>query len=150
MKFKFRLQKLLEARKITQDLAQRDFQNALNFLRAEEHIVEEMDQSRARSYERLGQLQSEGGARAGVELQDIFHFQQGLVKKRELQMIKVQQAQELVEKKREILQQATIEYKMMERLKDKKKKEFQQEVEKAEQKEADEMSILRFAHKDVR
>lgn len=150
MKFKFRLQKLLEARKISQDLAQRDFQLAMNELNLEESKIEQMDQLKQDSYLRLGELQLNGGANAASELQEIFVFQQGLVLKRQLQLIQVQQALELVEKKREILQQATIEYKMIERLKEKKLEEFRHEVDRSEQKEADEMSILRFGHKDVR
>lgn len=150
MKFQFRLQKLLEARKIGQDVAQKDFQLALSDLQKEEQNLKALDQLRSESYERSGVLQSQGGVDAGRELQEIYEFQQGLAQRRVLHVEKLKQAEDLVEKKREILRQATIEYKMIMRLREKELQDFIQEVKNLEQKESDEIATLRFAHKDVK
>lgn len=150
MKFKFRLQKVLEARKVLQDLAHKEFQDAMNLLTIEETALQDLENKKSTSYQRLGQLQDRGGLSVSRELQDIHSFQQGLIIRREKQVLKIRQAQDLVEKKREILQQVTIEYRMVERLKEKKLQEFMQDAAKEAQKESDEMSILRFGHKDVK
>ena len=150
MKFRFRLQKLLEARKITQDLAQKEFQLALNALNEQEKILLDLDQTRAHSYLRSGQLQDLGGPEAGRALQENYEFQQGLAQRRVLQNEKIKQAEDLVEKKREILRQSTIEYKMIVRLREKELDNFVQELKTLDQKESDEIATLRFAHKDVK
>jgi flagellar FliJ protein len=56
----------------------------------------------------------------------------------------VQAAEKLVEEKREVLRQAALEYKIMEKMREKKFEEYKQDRLAREQKEMDEQNILRF------
>ena len=58
------------------------------------------------------------------------------------------QFRNLVEARREILQLALTEAKMIEKLKEKKKAEFFKDVFKKEQQEMDELSVVRFSRKE--
>jgi flagellar FliJ protein len=150
MRFRFRLQKLLEARKITQDLAQKDFQLELSALQTLNEKLRLMDQERSESFLRSGLLQEQGGPDAGRALHEIHEFQEGLAQRRVFHLEKIKQAEELVEKKREILRQSTIEYRIIVKLREKDFQKFQQELANSAQKESDEIATLRFAHKDVK
>ncbi|MFP5520362.1 MAG: flagellar export protein FliJ, partial [Bdellovibrionia bacterium] len=60
------------------------------------------------------------------------------------QLEKIQSLQKIVEDKREILRQAALEYKIMDKYREKKRTEFVTEANKKEQLEIDEMAVLRF------
>ena len=62
----------------------------------------------------------------------------------ERQTTKVKELEKLVELKQEILRRAAMDVKIMEKLKEKKKNEFLFEMNKQEQKEVDELNVLRF------
>lgn len=143
MKFKFPLQKVLEHRKIKEDLAQKDFQEALNLLNSLQATLAQQEKALHESHERAYGLQRQGGAQ-GPALMQVQEFQRGqtiLIRK---QTEKIEKQNTVVEEKREILRQAAVETKVMDRLREKKFEEFRHEVNQQEQREADEQSVLRY------
>lgn len=156
MKFNFKLQKVLEHRKIVEDLAQKDFQEAANQLKFEVENLEKLKISRVKAFETRFDLQSQGissdrknfhtgyGPGAFVQIEE---FIKGQDRRIESQKAKVQEAENLVESKRDFLRQKATEYKIIEKLKEKQKQEFVEEKERAEQKEIDELNVIRFDRK---
>ncbi|PIS10966.1 MAG: flagellar export protein FliJ [Bdellovibrio sp. CG10_big_fil_rev_8_21_14_0_10_47_8] len=148
MKFKFPLQKVLLHRKTLEDLAQRDFQEAMAVLNTEVAKLEKMRESiqtaRESSFRRL----SDGG-KASPALDQAFDFIKGQDIRMERQGEKIKECESLVENLREILRQRAIDYKMIEKLKEKKMAEFKKEYRHKEQKNADELNVMRFVREDV-
>lgn len=143
MKFKFSLQKVLENRKIKENLAQKDFQEALLLLNEETTRFQDMEKARTEAHNQAGQLSQQGGAQ-GPALVQIHEFIKGQEIRLQRQKQKIQEIENLVEAKREILRQAALEYKIMEKMRENKFEEYRQERLAQDQKEMDEQSILRF------
>lgn len=144
MKFKFPLQKLLENRKTLEDVAQRDFQESFSDLKNEIRILKELEEQLQSAYQKAFQFQSLGGSKAIDQLAATNNFIKGQVLRIEIQKTKVKDREKLVEERREILRQKAIDYKIIERLKERRKQAFLKELEKTEQKEIDELSVLRY------
>lgn len=148
MKFKFPLKTVMRQRKIIEELAQKEFQNAQAELQSEisklNFFEEQVTQAHINSYE----VQMSAGHVAGA-LKSNYEFLKGQDVRIERQRAKVQEIEKLVEAKREILRHAVVEYKIIEKLKEKKWEEFKQEYSNEEQKEMDEQSILRFKSKET-
>ncbi len=143
MKFKFPLQKVLDHRKTKENLAQKDFQDAMADLVALEKQLEKLQEALHNSHGRAGRLQNQGGSQgpALTQINDFQKLQKILI---ERQHVKIQQQSKIVEEKRELLKAATIETKIISKFKEKKFEEFRDAQGKEEQKEMDEQSILRF------
>jgi flagellar FliJ protein len=147
VKFKFSLQKVLEHRKIKENVVQKDFQDALADLVALENKLREMGEQADEARVRAFNLQSDGGnAGPGLsQINDFLRHQKVLVT---MQQIKITQQQKFVEEKRDLLRQAAVDTKVIATFKEKKFEEFRSQVESEEQKEMDEQSVLRFKHKE--
>lgn len=143
MKFKFPLQKVLEHRKLRENLVQKDFQDAQALLQEQLNKLEKMNREVTEAYERSGSLTKQGGAQ-GPALMEIHEFLKGQRQRIHFQEQKVQEFEKLVEAKREILRQAAMDYKIMEKMRENKFEAYRQERIATEQKENDEQSILRF------
>lgn len=143
MKFKFPLQKVLEHRKLRENLVQKDFQDAQALLQEQVNKLEKMNHQVTEAYERSGNLAKQGGAQ-GPALMEIHEFLKGQRQRIQFQEQKVQEFEKLVEAKREILRQAAMDYKIMEKMRENKFEAYRQERIATEQKENDEQSILRF------
>ena len=143
MKFKFPLESVVKHRKIKEDLAQKDFLEAQAQLNQEIDKLEKMLEQMHEAHVRAGQLEQLGGAQ-GPALSQIHEFKKGQVLRIERQKVRVQEVEKWVEGKREILRQAAIEYKIIDKLKEKKFEEYKHERTIKDQREADEQSILRF------
>ena len=147
MKFKFPLQKVLQHRKILEDLAQRDFQEALSELNLQIQKLRDMgDQVHVAHHEAF--TKQNAGGRTGSDLIQIHDFLRGQDIRMERQRAKIQESEKLVENLRDILRQKAIDYKMIESLKNRKKEEFRKDKNKKEQKEADENTTMRFRFKE--
>lgn len=149
MKFKFPFENVLKHRKILEDLAQKDFQQALAALNEEiqklEKMKEDVQRARVTAFER----QSHGGS-AAPALSQVHEFLKGQDVRIERQQNKVQEYQKGVENLREILRQKALDYKIIERLKDRKKDEFKKAVNDKEQKISDEVGTVRFLREQIR
>ena len=149
MKFNFKLQKVLEHRKILEDLAQKDFLESVSALKVEEDQLDFLRTARHKAFDRRFQIQTEALDPHGLlAMQQIENFIKGQDRRIEAQKAKVQEAEKLVEFKREILRQKATEYKIIDKLKEKQKAEYVEEMNRKEQKEIDELNVIRFDLKE--
>ena len=147
MPFRFRLQKVLEARKIDRDLAQKDFAEAQFQVQTEQLKLAQLEELEKKSYQDLAQAQSLRDDQVST-FQQIIQFQKGLKIKIQKQKKHIEGLQAVVEKKQEILRQKTIEYKIVEKLKEKKKFLYLQDANQKENKERDETTVLRYSRRE--
>lgn len=151
MKFNFRMQKVLEHRKVQEDLAKTDFQLVLARLNVEieklQEMIDQKKKARVKSFETEISSQIQNSLRNGI-LEESSRFQN-------LQDVRIEKQKEIiasfekeVESKREILKTKAIEYKIIEKVKEKKKQQFVEDQNKTEQKENDEISILRYSSRN--
>ena len=143
MKFKFPLQKVMEHRKVKEDLAQKDFQEALQYLMEQQNNLNKMEQDQHQAQVRAGALALEGGQQ-GPALSQIHQFLQGQKIRIAQQKVQVEEAEKLVEARREILKQAVQDHKIIEKMRENKFEEYRAKRLSDDQKEMDEQSILRF------
>lgn len=148
MKFKFPLQAVLKHRKILENLAQKEFSQIQALLLEEELHLKHLENQLHESFLAAGVASTAGGT-LSARLDQITEFKklQGVLILK--QKARVQEIQNMVEAKREILRAAAVEYKIMERLREKKFDEFRHTMQIEEQKELDELSILRFEKEDI-
>lgn len=142
MKFKFPLQNVMKHRKVIEDLAQRDYQEANSrLLEAEQNLAklyEAVDLARQFSFK----TQVHGGS-AGSALGQVHEFMKGQDIRIERQKKVIEEQRKIVEDFREILRQRAVEYKIIEKYKDRKLEEFKVEKNKKEQKAADDIVSTR-------
>lgn len=147
MKFKFPLAALLKQRKIIEDLAQRSYQEAMAELNRQKDILQDLIQAKQNTFYANYEIQH-GAGQVASSLVYNNEFMNGQDIRIERQKSKVQECEKLVEKQREILRQAAVEYKIIEKLKEKQFEEFKLDYEMKQQKEMDEQSILRYKVKE--
>jgi len=144
MKFKFPLEKVLKYRHTQVDLARRDFLQAQNKLDQAIGVREQMLLDKENTLRDRSQLiQQENNWQPKVEQLNTFLSGQDLRIARQNESLRILEKE--VESYREILMNALSEAKMMERLKEKKKKEFIRDFNDKEQKELDEIASVRYA-----
>ena len=126
-----------------ESLAQKDFQEAVALLNFESNQLQKLTEQKTAAHERAAHLVVQGGAQ-GPALMQIHEFLKGQVVYIHNQQKKISELEKLVEAKREILRQAAQEYKIIEKVREKKREEFLHEQGIRDQQEMDEQSILRF------
>jgi len=143
MKFKFPLQKVLNHRQIQLDLAQKDYLEVLNFYNEEQVILENLKTEREHATIQRGLVvnQTSDWQQKIIQINEYLVLQDVRIKQQNERLTKIEK---VVEARREVLKQALSEVKIMERLKENKKQDFIQEVQKTENKELDEISTIRF------
>jgi flagellar FliJ protein len=146
-KFKFSLEKVLQHRKVLEDLAQADVQVAMASLNSEIDKLLQMDEAVIQARAAAFSKQAAGG-RASAGLTQVYEFLKGQDIRRERQKEKIKECESLVEKLREILREKAIDYKIMEELKERKKAEWKVQQRKAEQKQADDMTVMRYRREE--
>ncbi len=143
-KFKFSLDKVLTHRKIQVDVAQKEFLEAERTLSME---IENLEKMITQKNEALIQRSEtvQGSTTWSNHVEQINSYLSG----QDLRIIKQNERlldfRKVVESRREILQEALTAAKMIERLREKKKQHYFSEVLKDEQKEIDELSVIRFS-----
>lgn len=148
-KFKFTLEKVLMQRQIIQDTAQRSFSEAEALLNAEISALNALTEAREQSVvQRRTLIDTTQDWMSTVEQINQFIAGQDLRIKK--QHLRIKDAENLVESRREILRQAVSEVKIIERLEEKQKKAYLAEVAKVEQAEIDELAVLRFSRNENR
>ena len=143
MKFKFSLEKVLSHRKIKEDIAKKEFQEIVHSLYLEQELLKTMKELKISARGDAHRRINDGGNQGNHVLQ-IYDFIKGQDLRIERQTTKVKELEKLVELKQEILRSAAMDVKIKEKLKEKKKNEFLFEMNKQEQKEVDELNVLRF------
>jgi flagellar FliJ protein len=143
LKFKFNLQKVLEHRKTLENLAQKVFQEALYDLNVEIEKLNRLEIELRESYFKNQEYIDKGGVQASA-WQQVHEFKLGQELKILRQKAVIQQHLQVVEQKRQELLATTKEFKIIEKLKEKKQKDFFDEMNYLEQKQIDEMTIMRY------
>lgn len=145
MKFKFRLQKVLEHRSRLEDEAKRNYfeaqEKTREALRKLESLYAAIDDVRTRA----GRLQSEGGGSQVVfSLQDTDLFIRGQKLRIEAQRKVVREFKQKEEEEQEVLIARARDRKALEKLKERQVQEHRTEVERQEAAEADDLNVLRY------
>lgn len=144
MKFKFKLDKVLRHRKILEDLAQKDFQEAMAELNKQNEVLEQLRQAKSDARSRSYEQQSQTGGQVLESLKQIHDFIILQDIRIEKQLQKIEECEKVVESRREILRQKAIDTKIIKKLEEKKKQQFTEEQQRLEQKEMDDNSNMRF------
>jgi flagellar export protein FliJ len=147
--FTFKLQKVLEVRKTAQDLAQKDFQEALYDQRLAEEELRRLENLCHEAVIKRGQVERSGGDKLGAQTQQIHEFLQGMLIKMARQKQKIIHLRTVSEEKRLVLKERSVELKAMEKLREKKKKTYLENLELARVKEADDLIIMRYGKEDT-
>ncbi len=148
MNFKFSYQHLLEYRKRLEELAQRDYIIAQKDLDQAEIELENMYQQIDDSRQRARLLEVTGGKQApSLALIDDFINKHKI--RIEIQRKKIRELQQVAELKQQALVSAAKEYKILEKLKEKRLVEFKDSVKKREMKKVDELVTTRFKRRDL-
>ncbi len=144
MKFKFKLEKVLVHRKILEDFAQKEFQEAQAASNEQKNILERfrIEKSEARKRAFSDQSQTGGQVLEGLkQIHDFILLQDIRIEK---QIKVIEETEKLVEAKREVLRQKAMDTKIIKKLEEKKKAQFLEEERISEQKELDDNSSMRF------
>lgn len=123
MKFKFAFEKVLKHRKTLEEVAQTDYLEALADLNQEFDKLNQLQASLEESRRFSFETQNSGG-QAGSALSQVFDFQKGQDVRIERQRKVIGEHEIKVEKLQEILRLKAIDYKIIDKLKVKKKKSF--------------------------
>ena len=143
MKFKFPLQNVMNYRKTLENMAQREFQEALAILTEQNQILAGLENEIVQAREARFKTEVAGG-KAAPALSQVEDFIKGQAKRIVQQQAKIQEFEKRVEELREILRQKAIDYKIIEGLQDRQREQFQLEQRKLEQKRFDDLNIMRF------
>lgn len=141
MKFKFRLEKVMNHKKIERDLAFRDFADArANYEGGRKKLLDMHDEiANARAFE--AEVVREGG-QGSENLKWSSFFIDGQNVKIEIQKKVNRQLIQVMEQKQEILIEKARELKTFEKLKENTKERFKREERKKEMKTIDEIVIM--------
>lgn len=143
MGFKFRLEKILKHRKSLEEIARKNFLEANIELREAKALLNslyvQVDEAQAERH----QLVLAGGTPA-ENLCQIYEYIKGTEIKIDRQKLVVREKKEKVEKMQLALQEASIEYKMIEKLETRQREEYRLIQKKLEEKELTEMANTRF------
>lgn len=144
MKFKFKLEKVLMHRQVLENLAQKDFQEAQAECNAQIAILEKLRLEKSEARKRAFSDQSRTGGQVLESLMQIHHFIELQDIRIEKQIKVIQECENLVEAKREVLRQKAMDTKIIRKLEEKKRQQFMEEESRKEQKEMDDNSSMRF------
>jgi flagellar protein FliJ len=141
LKFKFRLERVLNHKKMEKDLAQRDFLEAQSRYQRGLDALEAMYQevSNAKRYEAA--VVTEGGRTAEALKWSAF-FIEGQKVRIENQKLTNRQLVQEAEKKQEVLVERARDFKTFEKLKEKVKERYKKEIKKQDMKMTDEIVVM--------
>lgn len=144
MKFKFGLEKVLKHRKILEDLAQKDFQEAMAEYNKKRKHIEDLIDSQKQARNRSFSLVSKTGGQVLESVKQIQEFVNLQDIRIEQETKKLDELEKLVESKREVLRQKAMDKKILERLEVKRREAFEAEKLRQEQREIDDNISMRF------
>lgn len=148
MRFRFPLQKVMDHRKTLENIAQRDFQEAQAELSRRQQQLDSMTNELHEARLQAGRVQTNRMSGQPETLKQIHQFTVLQDVRIGQQAAKVAEQEKLVEEKREILRQKAVDYKIIERLREKQLEAHLQEERVREQKEIDEIAVLRYETED--
>lgn len=144
MKFRFRLQKVLEHRKRLEDEAKRKYFEAMARTQEAKDKLESMYKAIDDSRQRAHRMQSSGGGHEMIlSLQDIDLFIRGQNLRIEQQRKVVRECMQVEEVEQEHLIAAAKDRQALEKLREKKLQEFKEGLDRKEAMEVDDLNIIR-------
>ena len=143
-KFKFTLSKVLIQRQIAADIAIKEFAEAKAVLDAEIARLNEMISVKTRSLDERAAMihESTDWVNSVAQINSFVIGQDLRIKNQNLRLLDLEK---LVEARREILRQRVSEVKIIEKLEEKQKRAYMENVARVEQAELDEISVLRYS-----
>ncbi len=147
MKFDFPYEKLLHHRKTLEEIARKEYMIAKGKVIDAEGDLRKMYDDVTASRQRASDLALKGGAQ-GASLVQVHDFIEGQKVRILRQREKIQQLMLEAEEKKEALVEAAKETKTLEKLKERRYKEFKLAAKKKELKEVDEMITTRFKREE--
>ncbi len=144
-KFDFRLKKVLKHREIVENLKKEELGRAKSELKKESELLRRMEAKRRRTREELKERRVER-----ISLPEALIYEaylERMDKEVDLQCTKASQLSQRVDRMREDLLQATQEKRIVEKLKERKKAEFANDLKRVEQGMSDEASVNQFNRK---
>jgi flagellar FliJ protein len=150
MKFKFRLQKLLEYREQIKKEAEQDYQSALSDVNLAEHELERLFETVHNSYQYIGNSinQKVSAGRSSIGLVNYTEdYIRGQKYQIELQKQRINELKSIAEKKREVMVELATDFHVLEKLKDKSYEEYKVQLKKLEAKEIDDLVTMGFRKK---
>jgi flagellar FliJ protein len=147
MKFRFRLERLMRIRKIEEDVAQRDYAEALGRHDGE---VAKLNSMYASLDETMGSRSSsiQGGGAVAARLTSMDFFLEGQEHRIEAQRRVIRGLKEIVEQKHQILIEKVKAHKAIEKLKERKKEDFKKQEGLRARRLQDEVSAVRFTKRN--
>lgn len=145
--FKFKLQSVLEYRVNVEEKIQGEFSEVKRRLEEQKGILKALVSERENIVNDLRNMQQ-----APMRADDIaamFAYVETLRHKEKDQKIVIHQAKEKVEAKRKELVEAVKNRKVMENLKTKHEETYKKEINDLEQKNSDEMAVLKFGRRET-
>lgn len=147
MAFRFALEAVLKHRGRLEDMAQREFMEAQNAvdecLRTIEAMYKRMDEVR----EEISEAQSKGSSENIQKILEMEGFIQGQKIRIEALRLKARELMAIAEAKQEALIEAAREKKILVKLKEKRKKDYLDHMQKIEAKELDDMTMVRHGRR---
>jgi flagellar FliJ protein len=141
MKFRFRLQPLLDFRKRKEDEGHKELSEATKRVLDEEGVRREYENKKEEDYRKLDSLHSVGATSNDLNLIDNhIQFMEKCIDERDR---RIEEARIIQEKKRSLLIEASRERKIIEKLREKEEKAFLERLKKAREKENDDLMIMR-------
>ena len=148
MKFDFPYEKLLDHRRTLEEIARKEYMLAKGKVDDAEADLRKMYDEVTASRQRAADLAQQGGAQ-GASLVQVHEFIEGQKVRILRQREKIQQLMVEAEAKKEFLVEAAKETKTLEKLKERRYKEFKLQVKKKELKEIDEIVTTRYKREEL-
>ncbi|MCE3011397.1 MAG: flagellar export protein FliJ [Proteobacteria bacterium] len=146
-KFKFPLEKVMQHRKIIENLAQAEFQEAQSRLTLLQEELAQMRSQVTHAHQHAFKTAISGAPDLSAGLTQVNEYLRGQDIRIENQLNKIKEQETVVENLREILRKAAVDHKIVESLKEKEKQGFKEEYKKYSQKNADELTLMRRSRK---
>ena len=143
MAFKFRLEKVLLHRRSLENIARKDYMLAIGDLEKEKKILNELYQKIDLAQIERHELVLKGG-QYGEELRQYHEYIKGTEKRIERQKNVVSDKMAKVENLQQALQEATVNYKMIEKLEARQREDYRRAEKKLEEKNLTDMANVRF------
>jgi flagellar FliJ protein len=145
--FKFKLQSVLEYRHNIEEKILNEFSDLKRILEEKKAVLKALIDERHRLMDELRNMQH--SMMRADDLAALVAYVENLRLKEKEQKNIIEQASEKVEAKRKELMEALKNKKVMENLRDKHAEEYQKNMNELEQKNSDEMSVLKYGRRET-
>lgn len=143
--FKFKLQSILEYRLNVEEKIQGEFSDVKRYLEEQKAVLNTLISEREELMDELRIMQR--GTMRSDDIATLVAYVEAVREKEKVQMDVIGKAAENVEAKRMELVEAVKNRKVMENLKEKHTEEYRKNINEIEQKNSDEMAVLKFGRR---